>query len=164
MVLSPAGLAFGLLMDLTPNGQAEPTWSLVATPHGGHPVETSQPLGRGLSPAQRAHRHPSHGTRHTAWGSGCESKFARVTSTCIVSPCKTAAPAISYGAAGEHGTYGAVNVELDRPVCPSSPPAEPAVSMWAMLTRKSIQQMGRAPGQPCLLSFKTMAVTVTPWR
>lgn len=67
--------------------------------------------------------------------------------------------------AGEHGAYGAVTVSLlhpqdsDRAAHGSQP-----VQIWAMLTRKSIQQMDLTPGQPCVISFKAMAVTVSGWR
>lgn len=65
--------------------------------------------------------------------------------------------------AGEHGTYGAVAIELDHAVDANGQLTGPAVSLWALLTRKSIQQMGWAPGQPCLIGFKAMAVSVSPW-
>lgn len=66
--------------------------------------------------------------------------------------------------AGEHGTYGAVVVELDRAVDPGGQGSGPPVTLWALLTRKSIQQMGWAPGQPCVLGVKSMAINVFPWR
>jgi len=34
--------------------------------------------------------------------------------------------------------------------------------MWAMLTRRSIQQMKLVPGMDCYVSFKAMAVKVSP--
>lgn len=66
--------------------------------------------------------------------------------------------------AGEHGTYGAVGIELDPVLDPFGAQIQTGAPLWAMLTRKSIQQGGWAPGQPCLVSFKTMATTVTAWR
>jgi molybdate transport system ATP-binding protein len=33
-----------------------------------------------------------------------------------------------------------------------------------MLTRKAIEQMAWAPGQPCVLGFKAMATQVSAWR
>lgn len=66
--------------------------------------------------------------------------------------------------AGEHGTYGAVGIELDRPLDAHGQPAQPGTPLWAMLTRKAIQQMDWAPGQPCVVGFKAMATQVTAWR
>jgi len=66
--------------------------------------------------------------------------------------------------AGEHGTYGAVGIELDRAVDPLQPQLVPGAALWALLTRKSIQQMGWAPGQPCVVGFKAMALTASAWR
>ena len=66
--------------------------------------------------------------------------------------------------AGEHGIYGAVVVELDRAADPSEPTQAPPATLWALLTRKSIQQMGWAPGQPCVVGLKAMAINVFPWR
>jgi len=66
--------------------------------------------------------------------------------------------------AGEHGTYGAVGIELDRALDADSMQVKAASPLWAMLTRKSIQSMGWAPGQPCVVSFKAMATTVSAWR
>lgn len=66
--------------------------------------------------------------------------------------------------AGEHGTYGAVGVELDRAVDPLQSQLIQGPALWALLTRKSIQQMGWAPGQPCVVSFKAMALTASAWR
>jgi len=37
-------------------------------------------------------------------------------------------------------------------------------TLWALLTRKSIQQMGWAPSQPCVVGFKAMALTASAWR
>jgi molybdate transport system ATP-binding protein len=66
--------------------------------------------------------------------------------------------------AGEHGTYGAVGIELDRALDADSMQVKTGSPLWAMLTRKSIQTMGWAPGQPCVISFKAMATTVSAWR
>lgn len=66
--------------------------------------------------------------------------------------------------AGEHGTYGAVGVELARGLDASSLQVQPGATLWALLTRKSIQQMGWGPGQPCIVGFKAMATAVSPWR
>jgi molybdate transport system ATP-binding protein len=66
--------------------------------------------------------------------------------------------------AGEHGTYGAVGIELDHAIDSSNLQVVPGATLWAMLTRKSIQQMDWAPGQPCVLGFKAMAAQVTAWR
>jgi molybdate transport system ATP-binding protein len=66
--------------------------------------------------------------------------------------------------AGNHGTYGAVSVLLDRALDPDNLQVQGGAPLWAMLTRKSIEQMGWAPGQPCVLSFKAMATQVTAWR
>lgn len=61
--------------------------------------------------------------------------------------------------AGEHGSYGAVVVELQHYVdALSHLPGQPEV-VWALLTRRSIQQMKLAPGMECHVSFKSMAVT-----
>ena len=65
--------------------------------------------------------------------------------------------------AGEHGTYGAVGIELDQALglhgdAEQSPPA-----VWALLTRKAIQQMDWQPGSPCVVGFKAMATTVSAW-
>lgn len=65
--------------------------------------------------------------------------------------------------AGEHGTYGAVGVELAREL-DASLHLKAGAQVWTLLTRKSIQQMGWAPGEPCIIGFKAMATTVTPWR
>lgn len=66
--------------------------------------------------------------------------------------------------AGEHGVYGAVGIELDRSVDPLNPQVLPGLPLWGLMTRKSIQQMGWSPGQPCVVSFKAMALTVSAWR
>ncbi len=66
--------------------------------------------------------------------------------------------------AGEHGTYGAVSVELDHMVGPDGQGVDSGAHLWAMLTRKSIQQMDWQPGQPCVVSFKAMATQVSAWR
>lgn len=67
--------------------------------------------------------------------------------------------------AGEHGTYGAVGIELDRNALETDnmqPKSGPP--LWALLTRKSIQKMGWAPGQAVVVGFKAMATTVSAWR
>lgn len=66
--------------------------------------------------------------------------------------------------AGDHGTYGAVGVELEHALPPEGQPMLPGAQLWALLTRKAIQQMNWAPGQPCVVGFKAMATTVTAWR
>jgi len=66
--------------------------------------------------------------------------------------------------AGEHGTYGAVGIELDRALDADSMQVKSGSPLWAMLTRKSIQKMEWAPGQPCVIGFKAMATTVSAWR
>lgn len=66
--------------------------------------------------------------------------------------------------AGEHGTYGAVGIELDRALDAASLQVQPGVQLWAMLTRKSIQQMNWQPGQPCVVGFKAMGTAVSAWR
>jgi len=65
--------------------------------------------------------------------------------------------------AGEHGTYGAVGIELDRALDADSLRVKSGATLWAMLTRKAIQQMGWAPGQPVVVGFKAMATTVSAW-
>lgn len=66
--------------------------------------------------------------------------------------------------AGENGSYGAVGIELDRLRDAGEFSAQPGVQLWALLTRRSIQQMDWAPGQPCVASFKAMSVAVSSWR
>jgi molybdate transport system ATP-binding protein len=66
--------------------------------------------------------------------------------------------------AGEHGTYGAVGVELARELDAANLHVKPGATLWALLTRKAIQQMAWAPGQPCIVGFKAMATAVSPWR
>jgi molybdate transport system ATP-binding protein len=66
--------------------------------------------------------------------------------------------------AGEHGTYGAVGIELDRAIDAEGQQLKPPALLWAMLTRKSIQNMNWAPGQPCVVGFKAMATSVSAWR
>lgn len=66
--------------------------------------------------------------------------------------------------AGQNGTYGAVGVELDQAREGDEFAVESGIHVWALLTRRSIQQMDWAPGQPCVASFKAMAVNVSPWR
>jgi molybdate transport system ATP-binding protein len=63
--------------------------------------------------------------------------------------------------AGNHGSYGAVVVELHQPIDAQDPGASEGDSVWALLTRRSIQQMRLAPGMECHLSFKAMAVSVS---
>ena len=65
--------------------------------------------------------------------------------------------------AGEHGTYGAVGIELDQALGAHGDTEQGAPAVWALLTRKAIQQMDWAPGQPCVVGFKAMATTVTAW-
>lgn len=65
--------------------------------------------------------------------------------------------------AGDHGTYGAVGIELDQALGPHGDEARGAPAVWALLTRKAIQQMDWAPGQPCVVGFKAMSTTVTAW-
>lgn len=65
--------------------------------------------------------------------------------------------------AAHNGSYGAVAVELHRLLDAQSPEQGGAeVMLWSLLTRRSIEQMGLAPGQDCYVSFKAMAVSVTP--
>lgn len=66
--------------------------------------------------------------------------------------------------AGENGSYGAVGVELDHVRETGDFSIQPGVQIWALLTRRSIQQMDLAPGQPCVASFKAMSVAVSSWR
>ncbi|MES2090640.1 MAG: ATP-binding cassette domain-containing protein [Pseudomonadota bacterium] len=66
--------------------------------------------------------------------------------------------------AGENGSYGAVGIELDRLRDAEEFSAQSGVQLWALLTRRSIQQMDWAPGQPCIVSFKAMSVAVSSWR
>ena len=66
--------------------------------------------------------------------------------------------------AGEHGTYGAVGIELDRAIEADGQQFKSSALLWALLTRKSIQQMNWAPGQPCVVGFKAMATNVSAWR
>lgn len=66
--------------------------------------------------------------------------------------------------AGENGSYGAVGVELDHLREAGDFSVQPGVQIWALLTRKAIQQMDLAPGQPCVASFKAMSVAVSGWR
>lgn len=66
--------------------------------------------------------------------------------------------------AGENGSYGAVGVELDHLRESGDFSLQAGVQIWALLTRKSIQQMDLAPGQPCVASFKAMSVAVSGWR
>jgi molybdate transport system ATP-binding protein len=66
--------------------------------------------------------------------------------------------------AGEHGTYGAVLVDLAAKLDTDGLNPHPPAQLWCLLTRRAIQQMGWAPGQTCVLGFKAMATVVTPWR
>lgn len=65
--------------------------------------------------------------------------------------------------AGEHGTYGAVGIELDQALGLHGNAEQLPPSVWAMLTRKAIQQMNWQPGQPCVVGFKAMATAVSAW-
>lgn len=63
--------------------------------------------------------------------------------------------------AGNNGSYGAVAVDLHRLLdVQQTSGATQDAAIWALLTRRSIQEMGLAPGQDCYVSFKAMAVTV----
>lgn len=64
--------------------------------------------------------------------------------------------------AGDHGSYGAVVVELQHYLDALDPLPAAADVVWALLTRRSIQQMKLAPGMDCHVSFKAMAVTAMP--
>lgn len=65
--------------------------------------------------------------------------------------------------AAHNGAYGAVAVELHRLLDAQAPEqGGPDVQVWSLLTRRSIDLMGLAPGQDCFVSFKAMAVSVTP--
>ena len=64
--------------------------------------------------------------------------------------------------AGDHGSYGAVVVELQHYLDALDPLPAAADVVWALLTRRSIQQMNLAPGMDCHVSFKAMAVTAMP--
>ena len=61
--------------------------------------------------------------------------------------------------AGDHGSFGAVAAELERAI-DAHGHVEAGEQIWALMTRRSIQQMGLAPGQDCHISFKSMAVSV----
>lgn len=65
--------------------------------------------------------------------------------------------------AGEHGTYGAVGVDIDQALGAHGDASLGATHVWALVTRKAIQQMDWAPGMPCVVSFKAMATAVTAW-
>jgi molybdate transport system ATP-binding protein len=65
--------------------------------------------------------------------------------------------------AGEHGTYGAVGIELDQALGLHGEAEQAPPAVWALLTRKAIQQMDWQPGQPCVVGFKAMATTVSAW-
>lgn len=65
--------------------------------------------------------------------------------------------------AGENGSFGAVAVEvLRRYDANGALPVGSTETLWALLTRRSIQQMGLVPGMDCYVSFKAMAVLVAP--
>lgn len=64
--------------------------------------------------------------------------------------------------AGDHGSYGAVVVDLHHFLDAHDPMPAHAEVVWALLTRRSIQQMKLVPGMDCYVSFKAMAVTVSP--
>lgn len=66
--------------------------------------------------------------------------------------------------AGDHGTYGAVSIALDHALAPDGEDKAAETQLWAMLTRKSIQDAEWEPGQPCVISFKAMATVVSAWR
>jgi molybdate transport system ATP-binding protein len=63
--------------------------------------------------------------------------------------------------AGEHGTYGAVGVELAREF-DERLEIKPGAHIWSLLTRQAIQQANWQPGEPCMASFNPMAIQVTP--
>lgn len=63
--------------------------------------------------------------------------------------------------AGEHGTYGAVSVELAREV-DDQLELRTGAQIWALVTRQAIQQMNWQPGEPCVVGFNAMAAQVTP--
>jgi molybdate transport system ATP-binding protein len=62
--------------------------------------------------------------------------------------------------AGENGSYGAVAVELLRRYDAHGKLPTGNETLWALLTRRSIQQMQLVPGMDCHVSFKAMAVQV----
>lgn len=64
--------------------------------------------------------------------------------------------------AGDHGSYGAVVVTLHHFIDAHDPGTSEGDTVWALLTRRSIQQMKLAPGMDCHVSFKAMAVSVSP--
>lgn len=64
--------------------------------------------------------------------------------------------------AGDHGSYGAVAVDLLHTLDTAARPHSGGDQLWALMTRRSIQQMALEPGQDCYVSFKSMAVTVAP--
>lgn len=65
--------------------------------------------------------------------------------------------------AGEHGTYGAVGIALDQALGAHGDLTPDPPMVWALVTRKAIQEMNWGPGQPCVVGFKAMATTVTAW-
>jgi molybdate transport system ATP-binding protein len=64
--------------------------------------------------------------------------------------------------AGENGSFGAVAVEIMRRYDAKGLLPGSTETLWALLTRRSIQQMGLVPGMDCYASFKAMAVLVAP--
>jgi molybdate transport system ATP-binding protein len=64
--------------------------------------------------------------------------------------------------AGDHGSYGAVVVTLHQFIDAHAPDTTEGDTVWALLTRRSIQQMQLVPGMDCHVSFKAMAVSVSP--
>jgi molybdate transport system ATP-binding protein len=64
--------------------------------------------------------------------------------------------------AGENGSYGAVAVEILRRYDAKGELPTGSETLWALLTRRSIQQMNLVPGMDCHVSFKAMAVQVAP--
>ena len=63
--------------------------------------------------------------------------------------------------AGEHGTYGAVSVELAREF-DERLELKTGAQIWGLVTRQAIQQMNWQPGEPCVVGFNAMAAQVTP--
>jgi molybdate transport system ATP-binding protein len=63
--------------------------------------------------------------------------------------------------AGQHGTYGAVGVELAREL-DERLELKAGAQVWGLVTRQAIQQMNWQPGEPCVVGFNAMAAQVTP--
>lgn len=63
--------------------------------------------------------------------------------------------------AGEHGTYGAVSIELAREL-DDRLELKAGAQIWGLVTRQAIQQMNWQPGEPCVVGFNAMAAQVTP--